>query len=603
MATNYEDAINQLTMPKRNRGDEIPPLGDIPSSLVNLAARGAAESPLMRFGMPMLSGMMGGDSQETSAHLEAGRKDLEKKTEPLKKVGAGAVVDTAKVVENAFFPNQPTKAPTTVPVGSGVLKSVVPNESAHTVAARDLSEAEVNMRRSYDSWLGDNIPSLLDKGYTKQQLGDELERRKDKMSPRAYAITRDKIAQTGSEKKQPYEKVESADVEAAKKRIENKATGKGNENGIVEESIETPNSGSSDFETRVGMASSTLMNQIGEQKDWYQDNALGNALLSFGVSMMGGGNIADSLANFTQTYSAGKQVEDRFNMAESLASKGYTNESIMEWIQTNDASALIKPKAQETYSTGKDQYGTYQMNDLTGKKDYFTPAQGKTTWKEATRDVGGQTLYGQENSLGEFKPYNKDFQGSGAGGGSKGGKGPTESQLKATFGYNRAQAANNMWNDRHYGSTEEYPLATITGNVYVGLGDESGTKLAIGTASPKYQQAAGEERTYLAGILRPESGAAVSNSEWTNYGHIFFPRRGDDERKLSQKAWLRDMTALSLAESGVTFTEENEKEVASQIINAMISQAGDVVEYNPNEGVVKLSDGTWYEIQMPNRSY
>lgn len=184
-----------------------------------------------------------------------------------------------------------------------------------------------------------------------------------------------------------------------------------------------------------------------------------------------------------------------------------------------------------------------------------------------------------------------------AGGGTV--KGLTESQAKARFGADRSTAANNMWNQRYGHIADEvsdYPIATLPA-MY--LDNVTDWKPGVGSAAiqavmPNIMKARDNEMSYLAGVLRPESGSAIGLAEWKNYGHIYFPRRGDTKESLRQKAWLRDMTVQSLdnvAKSGNMSDKSGEK-----VVQDMAGLAGRVTDYNPQRKAVKLDDGNWYNV-------
>lgn len=62
-------------------------------------------------------------------------------------------------------------------------------------------------------------------------------------------------------------------------------------------------------------------------------------------------------------------------------------------------------------------------------------------------------------------------------------------------------------------------------------------------SSPERQQAEQAERAFIAAVLRYDSGAAIPDSEFATSGRIYFPRPGDSEAVIKQKADAR-RTAL-----------------------------------------------------------
>lgn len=57
--------------------------------------------------------------------------------------------------------------------------------------------------------------------------------------------------------------------------------------------------------------------------------------------------------------------------------------------------------------------------------------------------------------------------------------------------------------------------------------------------SPKAKMTQQLEKEFIGAVLRPETGAAASDSEWAQYGRKYFPRPGDTPEILARKAALR----------------------------------------------------------------
>lgn len=64
--------------------------------------------------------------------------------------------------------------------------------------------------------------------------------------------------------------------------------------------------------------------------------------------------------------------------------------------------------------------------------------------------------------------------------------------------------------------------------------------------SEQGQLAMNAEKQFIAGLLRKESGAAISQGEYTEYGDQFFPRPGDTAAKLAQKTQNRAIALKGL---------------------------------------------------------
>ena len=81
-------------------------------------------------------------------------------------------------------------------------------------------------------------------------------------------------------------------------------------------------------------------------------------------------------------------------------------------------------------------------------------------------------------------------------------------------------------------------------------GDYYAAQLPWGTGnfmmSANGQQAMNAEKQFVAAILRKESGAAISNEEYSTTGNQFFPRPGDTPAQLEQKRTNRELALKGL---------------------------------------------------------
>jgi soluble lytic murein transglycosylase-like protein len=72
--------------------------------------------------------------------------------------------------------------------------------------------------------------------------------------------------------------------------------------------------------------------------------------------------------------------------------------------------------------------------------------------------------------------------------------------------------------------------------------------------SPDYQKLRVAQEAFLAGILRKESGAAVSPSEWDRYAKLYFPMPGDDASTVRLKRQFRQTAMEGMQrEAGPTY--------------------------------------------------
>lgn len=79
------------------------------------------------------------------------------------------------------------------------------------------------------------------------------------------------------------------------------------------------------------------------------------------------------------------------------------------------------------------------------------------------------------------------------------------------------------------------------------LGGLSNTLVPRSFATPEGRRFYTEGRKVLAAILRKESGAAITDDEWTNYGPIYLPWPGDTEDDIKLKMQSLDQQILNMA--------------------------------------------------------
>jgi hypothetical protein len=72
-----------------------------------------------------------------------------------------------------------------------------------------------------------------------------------------------------------------------------------------------------------------------------------------------------------------------------------------------------------------------------------------------------------------------------------------------------------------------------------GVREKAGNFVGYNLNSPDYQKLRTAQEAFLVGILRKESGAAISPSEWDRYGKLYFPAPGDDAETIRLKQQFR----------------------------------------------------------------
>jgi len=113
-------------------------------------------------------------------------------------------------------------------------------------------------------------------------------------------------------------------------------------------------------------------------------------------------------------------------------------------------------------------------------------------------------------------------------------KAPTEQQANAALYADRMREANKIISDPQF-------MAAGTSNLQKGLAAIPGGNYLISTERQQLDQA---KLDFVNAVLRKESGAAISRSEFTNAERQYFPQPGDGPEVIAQKAKNRG-TALA----------------------------------------------------------
>jgi hypothetical protein len=97
--------------------------------------------------------------------------------------------------------------------------------------------------------------------------------------------------------------------------------------------------------------------------------------------------------------------------------------------------------------------------------------------------------------------------------------------------------------------------------------------------SPEFRSISQAERNFATAVLRRESGAAISASEFSTVEKQYFPRPGDDEVTLAQKKQNRE-TAINSFKSNVPNYDARASQTTSSLLNTAEDLAkGNVVSY------------------------
>lgn len=184
-------------------------------------------------------------------------------------------------------------------------------------------------------------------------------------------------------------------------------------------------------------------------------------------------------------------------------------------------------------------------------------------------DPSGKTVLVQQDKQGNIRPVQGYIP-------KEGQERPlTEAQGNAVAFLNRSQEAL-----KAYEPASKYVPAEWEASAF---GVTGGNRLL----SNRAQQVLNAQREFVSGVLRKESGAAISADEWKNYGAMYFPRAGDSKEVIKQKENQRKRILESMAvQAGPGVKQLERKQSESKRITAT----------GPGGKKLELRDGKWVEI-------
>jgi hypothetical protein len=184
--------------------------------------------------------------------------------------------------------------------------------------------------------------------------------------------------------------------------------------------------------------------------------------------------------------------------------------------------------------------GNYLIDPVTGKVIFQAPEK-PTAGQVVERDDGTFLI---DTRTGQARPV----MGQGGQPLVGGGKPLTETQGNAVSFGARAVEANRIATDlEKQGVTNTGVIRTVTGGVLGGapiVGDKLEQSVRstfnvlptyLGGPNPQQQQNDQARRDFVSAVLRKESGAAISASEYANEEKKYFPQLGDSDQVIKQK--------------------------------------------------------------------
>lgn len=283
-----------------------------------------------------------------------------------------------------------------------------------------------------------------------------------------------------------------------------------------------------------------------------ESNAFNMALMSFGLNLLSGNDYATAFnqaaGHFDQAYGR----EKRELWAEDLRNQGYDDQEIMSWIESGDQKALTDP-AEKLRRAQQAQMEQLNLNKAMyeARPDVIAArakqAQNQTNFENQLKVAQEQRL--QQKA--DREAFEWEQKVSGVGGGDEK---YNEAKAKAENHYTRAVNGTQNY-QAHMKTLKSDPFKTNWGiagrvtNSYVIKMANSMDPVDIQYAmemNPELTQTILAEKEWLQPVMRKDSGAAVSHSEWNTMSQIYFPRPNDTPEVIARKAQARDISTMSM---------------------------------------------------------
>jgi hypothetical protein len=221
--------------------------------------------------------------------------------------------------------------------------------------------------------------------------------------------------------------------------------------------------------------------------------------------------------------------------------------------------------------------------DPTTQQPVFTAPPNETSTPRTVVTIYDENGREQKGYMGPVTPENPDgFYPIG---------GPKADTPRAEFNVSQATAAGYADRMTQADAVISDPkLATVQTDL---VERGKGSIIGIGNmlTSPEFQQAEQAQRDFINAILRRESGAVISDSEFDNARKQYFPQPGDSEAVLKQKAANRKNAIAGVARSaGPAYTPPDTS-------NYLTGDSPDDAVTKVINGVTYTQDanGEWYE--------
>jgi len=332
--------------------------------------------------------------------------------------------------------------------------------------------------------------------------------------------------------------------------------------------------------------------------EWENDNHVWGGTQRFFTSLLKTGNIGQAFQDAGQYYDEEVDADERSKYAVELEDD-YTPASIAEWVKSgNEAELVTNSSLQQGHLNNEAKaaeiVANEQKNLLNGEfgvRDRQLGQEHKMASINSLNASAANSAYTlQQKRIAQMAQADKTA------------KDKNEYQGKATMGAFGGALGLESWNayrDDLRAKGETYALkssGTFATRAAINnyFEKDPGMKNAmVASMSKATYKAIESEQMFLKSVLRLESGAAIGEAEWKQYGAIFFPRQDDTPADEARKALARNMAVASMAQLGI-MTKGKEGDMQRQsAMNTIISNMRNVVAFNPELKAYKTKDGKW----------
>lgn len=289
---------------------------------------------------------------------------------------------------------------------------------------------------------------------------------------------------------------------------------------------------------------------------WHESDAFSTALMSFGLNLLAGNDLATSFAAGSQVFDKSYGKEKREMWANDLRAAGYDDAEIMAYIETGDNKLLTDPMEKE-YKRQQFQLGQAQLEKAIyeSSPEYQDYLRQKERWdmgqRQQASDLAERQFQATEIQRGisnSFERERIDLQKMKASGDPK-----FDSALQKAENFyvrgRRGLTAYQELEDKYkpgYDNRNWFTNALNAGIIDLTFSGNAKAEYAARTMNKEAAELITAEREFLAPLLRLDSGAAVNQTEWKTTGEIYFPRPGDTPERRAQKAQSREVAVLSM---------------------------------------------------------